>query len=272
MKNVVIRKNEGKGYSFLEIHEDIEEVEKFVSFVKKHRIFHLVIGENVSNLNFLLSTVEYIKILISLKSPKCDFSVIGRMVHLEHLYIADLGKSSLDLTELKNLAYLAIKFSKKIVGFNKLVSLRHLELKSYSGGTIDELDLPINLSKLEIISSKIESLCNVDHLNELSVYYCSNLRSINFGDSFSIKKITLENCKTLKSLNGISCLANLEILIIDNCPSLGSLTELENLHKLKHVVLCGSTMVERINLSFLNSIDHFYWQRKESFLSRNRNN
>jgi len=264
MENVKKKKNIDKGYNFIEITGNIGNKLMLKKFISENGIFHIVIGEEVTDLNFLLELIDYVKILISLKSPKCDFSLVGEMINLEHLYLSTINSSSLNLSKLIKIKYLFIKFNKKLVGFDSLLNLKHLELKSYPYSDLSYIELPNNLEKLEIISSKIETV-DISKLpkkiKNIGIFLCSNLKKIKFNGGSQITNVVIENCKELVFLENIHDLIQLEYLIIENCPSIFSLDELKHLNFLKHVALCGSTNVSSGNLDFLKSIDHFYWNR-----------
>lgn len=267
MLNITLKKNIDKGYSFIEILGNVNDSLELKRFVQRNGIFHIVIGEDITDLKFLSEIVDYVKILISLKSPKCDFSLVGDLVNLEHLYIADLKSSSLNLSNLRKLKYLSVKFNKKLIGFEALKELNHLELKSYPYHDMSLITLPENLEKFEIISSRIETFETSKlpkRIKSIGFYLCSNLKKITFHQTTEILNLVIENCKELVYLNNIRDLNKLEYLIIENCPSIFSLDELMYLKSLKHVALCGSTTISIGDLDFLKGIKYFHWDRKRA--------
>jgi len=234
----------------LEIKGDRFEVTKFsLSFLKE--IFNL----------------RYLR--ISGKFPKKEYKVLELLLELEELSLADYEGYELNFSNLTKLkAYFSI-IKHKDHPILKCINLRCFGANS-NLETLHFLSALNNLRKIFLFSKKLKSfdgITNLHKLENLEIVYANSLEIKNNCPKLeSLKKLTLDTCKNINTLNFISKFPNIEYFSFSNCNEIVSLKPLETCKKLE-VIFIGNTIIEDHNLRILEQIptlkDVFFEEKKE---------
>ncbi|KAL0220441.1 hypothetical protein RCL1_000295 [Eukaryota sp. TZLM3-RCL] len=148
--------------------------------------------------------------LVTLSIEKChNLRSIKGLLNLENLYEFSLINSpnleNLSLTFLRNLTFLNLSLS-KLPAF-ALPNLRVLQVFNISEQNLLKFSALINLIDLKIVDSTcLITLTGINHLSKLTSLSVVNCRRFNpnsstFMQSFSLKKLVINCCPEINSLN-----------------------------------------------------------------------
>jgi hypothetical protein len=147
-------------------------------------------------------------------------------------------RNEIDYSRIKGLVSLGISFSSKThKNYNKIDTLKSLNISQYPKKDLKELFSSRLLDSLFIITSRIISLDGISQSQFMqSVYLCYNrsLKDISaLADVKStLKVLKIENCPKIFDFSVLKELKNLEVLILrgkNKIPNLRFLSELKNL-------------------------------------------
>ena len=194
-----------------------------------------------------------------------EFLQAENLKNLTHLVLSDTRTTSLNLKyieNLKKLEYLAVqKHTKNIACIGSLAHLRHLGLNSISKNT--SLDFINELQELKSLRFVLGGRENLDEIMEntiesLEISLIREFKSINNLSNFTkLEKFIISDQKQLERIHFEKDIPTLEFFTLRNCPSLKSLSGVENLSGLKmfEVYDTGNHFDEFINQKFPKSLE-----------------
>lgn len=147
-----------------------------------------------------------------------EMPLTGWMYGLERLYLHRVGISQISFVEgvCPNLQYLSI------YQCDNLVIVRTLPPKLITLTLIYQNQL-----------RKIQGLCNLTNLRNLSISGCVKLRELRVKGLISLEKFSATGCSQLKIVHGLGQLAELRILEMSSCSALEELAGVQDLRLLE---------------------------------------
>lgn len=142
----------------------------------------------------------------------------------------------LDYSKVNGLVSLSVCVNKGTLNYNRIESLKSLDVGAFQGKNRDLSDLFCSkeLDTLRLIQCKNYSLNGIDTSPKIQCLYLDYNRS-------------LEDISALRKVNG-----TIKLLRIDNCPNIQDFSVLRYLENLELLQLCGSNVLP--NLDFLKSM------------------
>lgn len=222
-----------------------------------------------------LDSLDFLKDYIFLKKLhiQCihdqDFSFLKKLPNLNSLSIGISVemKNIIDLSNQINLNHLGITWRKgKVLGLEKCQSLLSIGISMYKEKDLRPFSQLVRLKKMVIASASIESLNELENINEIEellLGYCKSLTSIkHLNGKENLKKIEIDCCTKIDDYESLVDLPNLEILEIKNCKGIKSIGFIKNIKSLKTLVLSESTDILDGDLKPALGIKIVYKHRK----------
>ena len=222
------------------IPPSLKSLDEHIAFINEHKLEKaLVIGDRI---DFLLQcpSLHYLWIIPSFGALNgFDFSPLYMMPEIKFLKCAtkygqeEKNGGYLDYSKIRGLQMLNVDFSKYDQHFEKVSTLKTLELCHYKTR---------NGSLRDAFSSSI--------LDVLRLSFCglSSLDGIEIANS--MKSVELLHCRKLEDISALAKVKNsLVSLNIRNCPQIRDFSVLGQLHELEDLRLEGKNILS--NLSFL---------------------
>ena len=187
-----------------------------------------------------LKELEVLHLTESLPRDSIDYSFFNKLRECE-LYSGsqegsvglDQGNktifSCLDLEKLSIHEYKDNDFS----GFETLTRLKYLSLTAKKLKNINGIDKLYHLEELELINTK-----KIEDYSEI-------------GNIQSLRSVTLYGTRGKNMIETLSCLTNIESIILENCGNIQTIQILQNCKKLKILCIYGSTNILDGDLNFL---------------------
>lgn len=248
--------------SYIKIVGEIDNSKDLKNYMVSQNISHIVLSNNVTDINFLKDISEKVKKLICVYKLKCDYTVLQHLSELEHLYIEDFNNQKINFQANKKIEYLNIKWNKNLEGLHHLTSLVHLELRKTELLNIDSTSLPLQLQKLDLINGKLTTLKGIDKLMNLKyvgLYYLKNLTELDdLKYCIKIQEIIIENCSSIKRVRGLERLTNLKKLVLENCGEIETLQPISQLNSLEYLKILGKTKILERDFDFAYKIKSKY--------------
>lgn len=219
------------------------EVNEYINYINEKKIEKaLIILDNLEILKFCPS-LKYLEIYLSDQTLEdFDFSPLYNLPEVKYLLCSnEYGmffdkQIKIDYSKVKGLLKLNVDVNKGTLNYNKIPTLRTLDIRHYKNNKKDLSDLFISekLENLSITQSNIKSLKGIEKaegLKTLHLYYNRSLDDIS-----DLKKVK----KTLKTL------------VIQSCGKIKDFSVLKELEYLEKLTIWGSNSIE--NLKFINNI------------------
>lgn len=227
-----------------------ELYDEYVRYINKHRLTQAKIVMPSLDILYDCPTLQYLHIHPRFDSPdQYDFSPLyGR--ELKYLcclneYYKEGGKShigTVDFLQIYGLESLKINVNRGTLNFNRIETLKSLEIGDFTGTTRDLTDLFVSteLDTLQLLGGKTVSLSGIDKATKMQYLYISynrNLEDISALSKIkhSLKSLNIFNCSKITDFSVLYELVNLEKLEIwgnNTIPSLDFVKYMPNLKTL----------------------------------------
>lgn len=183
----------------------------------------------------------------------------------------DTGKQSeVDYSYINGLEMLLTDVNRKTVNYNKLDKLTALGVWSFKGksGDLEDLFSSEVLEQLSMISCRNSSLYGIGRAKQMRCLYISRNRKLEdisalreVGDTLTALRI--EACPNIHDFTALYELHNLELLELSGTNSIDSLDFIENMPKLKTLIL--SMNVKDGDLSRCADLSYVYVQNRRHY-------
>ena len=199
-----------------------------------------------------LSPPSTLLIPVSFLPADFDFGFLNKLVNLKKISINVEGNNDIDLSNLKKLESLSVKWRKTIKGFENCTRLSSLCLIEFKEPDLTKLTNLKSLIDIRIKTASIESLNGLqelDNLQSLSIGNCRKLTSIKVINQLSkLQHLDFDTCPNVKDYDEISGLPNLQSLSLINCGKVESIKFIEAFPLLSKLSLLGNTVINDGNL------------------------
>lgn len=190
--------------------------------------FNYARGWDYDNFEFLGDLDDNLRLLKIISKPIVSLNKIEKLSKLESLSLSCHWERPVDLSALHCLKHCFISWGKGAESVLQCDALQYLH--------IDEF--------------KIKDYSDLGCLEDIHVLTISNSDFSDIGalsNMQKIKKLSLENCKKLESLQGVEKLKSLEWLNIDGCRKISKIDEVSSLPNLKFLQFRDTGEMESIN-------------------------
>ncbi|MCK0109910.1 leucine-rich repeat protein [Flavobacteriaceae bacterium S0825] len=227
--------NDGK---FLKIETD--RLSETIKYINKEKISNLYIsrhhGYNLNTIEPLLDLKGIKKLQYQEHDRLISMEGIENFSELEYLRIDDEQK--IDLSAFPHLRFLIIKWSKKILNFEKCDNLKHLNLWNFNTKEKDFSNFP-HLKGLEVLNlfwgnaQNLNKLQLSDKIKKIEFHRYPKLESIsNLKNHKTIEYLYFENCKRITDIESITGLPNLKTFCFNECGELNNIDFISKMDKL----------------------------------------
>lgn len=188
-------------------------------------------------------SLKYLRIFPSHDAPEnFDFSQLYDHPEICHLHCNNhygdrkQYMSTFDYSKVNGLTSLSVCVNKGTLNYNRIDSLKSLNVGAFQGENRDLTDLFCSkeLDTLRLIQCKNHSLNGIDTSSEIQCLYLEHNRLLD--DISGLKKIS----------------SSLRLLRIQNCPKIKDFSILQTLENLELLQICGSNALP--NIDFLKSM------------------
>lgn len=219
----------------------LDKKSKFRSGLKyaiKKEIDKIEINLDISQKDIeLLKNLPLSLLILRGVNTKLDLGFLTELAELEYLEIQFSAKGNLDLGLLPNLETLNFTAGVDLLNIDKASSLKEFYLWDFKEESLLDFG-SINIEKLHIYHSSIESLKGLENcssIKELRVENCRNLTTLNSLEKAtkSIQDLAILNCKNLSDYEALKKMETLEKLALKNCGTMVNTSFLSNLKNLK---------------------------------------
>lgn len=243
-----------KSYSYSYVNKIIQQ-EKLNGL----RIFFPFKSDSLTDFDFL-KEYDFLEALeISVTSGEYDFSFLSHLVNLKKLSINVIGQNEIDLSGLKKLEDCTLLWRKKIVGLNNCTTLKKLCLIDFKQDDLSKISELINLNKLVIKTSSIQTLKGIENLKnveQIMLGNCKKLKSIvDLNGLLKLKSLEFNICSSIYDFSDMRELPSLEFLQLVDCKDIASLKFLLNLKSLNKFYILGNTTILDKDFSYTNQIN-----------------
>lgn len=199
-----------------------------------------------------LNTIEELHIISAVAN---NLSSIEKMVGLVELSITVSTKDEINFQKLSALKKCYLYWW---AGAESILDCKDIEMLYLDGFKIKDLNSLKKINKIKsltIANSKIDNidwLVDFHNLAELELINCKKINSFDSIKNCSlIKKLTISGVRTLKNIEFLSLLPELEILVLSDCSEIDSIAVVSNLNNLKAFSFAGSTSIKDGDLGVL---------------------
>jgi hypothetical protein len=222
-----------------------------IDFINYNKIENVIVNSfnqyNQKDIEFILKCPSIIRLFIV--DDDINIDIIKKIENLEFLSTNSKPIQSIDFSNFKKLKYLAIDFAINLENINKVVSLEHLLINALKDEHFFTDSNLINLKFLELVNSKLTTVTGIHNLlklEELELKNNSKLKTVVFTCEMAyLKRIYINNCKSLSNISGLEHLPNLEILVMSDCKCIESCNFLQSAkEKLSRVVIRGTKVLD----------------------------
>ncbi|WBW97206.1 hypothetical protein [Oceanirhabdus sp. W0125-5] len=251
----IIEKN---GFKFLSglnsqyIVIESNRLEQYLNYIKNNEISSIYISSLYfleDNIDFLLDLIFVKKINISATSIK-NYDGLKHLKNLKELILSNLN-TKVDLSNNIFLETLSIDLDKKIVGLEKLSSLKKFKIWKYKpkSRNLTELSNLSSIEELTVTQSTITSLKGCGKFKNLKKLELNYINKLEFIDQLELnadilKSLRIDNCKKIKNHNYVSCLKELELLSFCDCDKISTIEFIRNLPKLKQFMFVNTNVID----------------------------
>ena len=193
--------------------------------------------------------------------------------NLQELNLNSDCRGGVDWTGLGSLSHLFVYADRLSETFPSLGKLQFLQVYGASDEQAGFASSLPGLEDLTLISSRIRTIESITGLREsltsLSIRQASALQDFSGLSRFRLlRRLLLESCRHLSSLEFVSNMPDLEVLSVSDCGSIQSLRPLEGCLRLERLHFYGSTNVQDGDLSVLGLLPDLrgaYFQRRRHY-------
>ncbi|WP_338754934.1 hypothetical protein [Bacillus sp. FJAT-52991] len=239
--------------------------------IKKIEINELYYREKSISFLSECPNVQYLDVMNSFLTDISGVYHIKNLLGLSFSEVDDNRNIELDLSKLVTLKSLYIDWNKRIKGLEQLTNLKELGLWKYRPTERDLSNLKslMNLEKLVISDSRIDSLLGIENMNKLKEINLDNLKSlVHIGDlkvlNHSLEKLVIESCKKIADFHELHHLYHLKELTLLGCGEIPSLKFAKNL---KNIIFLNfySTFIRDGDLNPCLHVDIVNFQDKKHY-------
>lgn len=218
-------------------------IEEYIEIINKNMLEKAIVI--VDDISFLpqCPTLKFLQIVPSYQaSSMFDFSPLYRMPEILSLNCQNIYgdreqyMSKIDYAKIHGLASLGVSVNEGTINYNKVETLKTLQVSGFRGENKDLSDLTCskNLDTLRLIQ------CNISSLNGIEV-------------SHKMQCLYLDYNRSLYDIGALSRIKEtLKVLHIDSCPKIQDFSVLEELEGLESLELVGNNTLP--DLSFLKKM------------------
>jgi hypothetical protein len=215
-------------------------IEQCIRATQKLHLKHIHL--QTDNIDFINDPRLANVIGIGLQYPVDNIEPLYKLTRLTHLGMPDNIKTQFDFSNFKDLIYLGGTLPKNYAHFKELTNLKYTRLFEYRKKDFEDFAFCSNLETLWIYSSSVENLnglSNLSNLVQLDLENCRKLKSLEgIGhNNEMLENIHLVNCKNLKNADDLKYLPNLTQLQLYQILELNSFEFLKDLTKLEILML-----------------------------------
>lgn len=225
---------------------------EYVRYILNHKLTQAKITMPSLDILYDCPTLQYLHIHPRFDSPdQYDFSPLyGR--ELKYLcclneYYTQGGKShigTVDFSQIFGLESLKINVNRGTLNFNRIETIKSLEIGDFTGTTRDLTDLFVSteLDTLQLLGGKTVSLSGIEKATKMQYLYISYNRSLEDISALSkikhsLKSLNIFNCARIKDFSVLYELENLEKLEIWGSNTIPSLDFVKHMPNLKTLFL-----------------------------------
>lgn len=246
------------GFSFLAIHypfyrKDAIRVEVDAHPVEEYRKY--IQKNGIESAYIIMPDLEILKDCPSLKylrigpsynaSPDFDFSPLYQHPEIQSLVCQNIyGNqmqylSSIDFSRIPGLIDLGVLVNKGTLNYNKIQTLKSLDVGGFQGRNRDLTDLFCSreLDTLRMIQCGVHSLAGIDTSEKMQCLYLDYNRSLKDISALrkvkhTLRALRIENCPKIEDFSVLGELENLELLELSGRNALPSLDFLKSMKRL----------------------------------------
>lgn len=209
-------------------------------------------GKPIDWVSFLSSSLEKLRVR--------DWE-INNIHHIEHLpklktlSLSTPNAKNIDLSALQNLEEFNSDFSLNNFDTRQLKYLKKLIYGSDSINNLECFSLNKHLEYIDLVAPSLSKwgdsgFPRLERVELANVHRLESLKGIEMSPN--IKWLWIVDSHSLADLSSLQKLAGLEVIGLDNCPRIGSLSFLDECSSLREIYLHGTTSVKDGNMSWLN--------------------
>jgi hypothetical protein len=203
-------------------------------------------GYDLPGLSFLKDYPDVQRLVLPFAADY-DLAPLSNLTQLRHLTVSE-SRAPLDLEWFPLLEELQTDWHTGI-HWSSIQPLRELYLRGYSAraGDLSALPHASKLARLELNQGKVRSLAGIERFPRafrLELYHLRQLESIAAlcTNRLPITFLHVDNCRRIKDFEVISCLNSLEVLRLNDCGRLKSLSFLKAMPRLREFRFVGTTI------------------------------
>jgi len=225
--------------------------EEIILYMNKNKIFEIELNYAkgwIGNNLYMVSNIFNLKSLIILDWNYKDLKNIAvKIPSLLDLSISTRCNSKINFANYPNLEKCNIYWRPKAKSIFDCITLKELNISHYKGKNTYEISLLKNLEYLSIITSPLNTITDLKHLDKLKYLGLFNLSKLSslagLETLIQIEKLEIENCKQINNIDELINLRNLNTLKINNTEEISSLKPIAKLTKLNSLEFGGSTTI-----------------------------
>lgn len=222
-------------------------IEEYVAFIQKNQIQKaVIILDDISFINRCTS-LKFIEIIPSYQATALfDFSPLYQMPEIKYLACQnrygdrEQYLSKIDYSQIHGLINLGVGVNKGTLNYNKIETLKSIEVGGFKGENRDLTDLFCSkvLDTLQLIQCGIRSLNGLEMSNKMQCLYLHYNRSLNDINALkrvkeTLRTLRIENCPQIKDFSVLGELENLELLELSGNNILPNLDFIKTMKSLK---------------------------------------
>lgn len=222
-------------------------IEDYTAFIERNKIEKAVIILNDISFINMCPSLKYIKIVPSYQSGALfDFTPIYMMQEVKLLDCQNRYGSQeqylreVDYSQIHGLISLSVHTNKKTLNYNKVETLKSLDVCGFKGKHHDLTDLFCSkeLDTLRLIQCGVYSLNGIETSHKMQCLYLHYNRSLSDISALSkvkgkLKALRIENCPKIVDFSVLGELENLELLELSGNNILQNLDFLKTMKNLK---------------------------------------
>ena len=261
-----------------------DTLEDYAAFIEKEKIEKaVIILNNISFINTCPS-LKFINIIPSYQADALfDFAPLYKMQEVKLLNCQNrYGSreqyiSEIDYSHIRGLISLSVNVNKKTLNYNKIETLKSLDIVNFKGKNRDLMDLFCSkeLDTLRLIQCGIHSLNGIETSRKMQCLYLHYNRSLIDISALNkvkgtLKALRIENCPKISDFSVLGELENLELLELSGNNVLPNLDFLKTMKSLKTFTfsmnVLNGDLSSCIDLSYVYSEKdrkHYNWKDKE---------
>lgn len=231
----------------IQIVTDNYPIESYQTYIAEHGIEMAEII--MPDLRFLLScpTLKHLRIIPSYDSPdEFDFTPLYELPEIMSLNCQNQYGDKMqhmgiiDYSKIQGLVNLFVSVNRGAVNFDKVESLKTLDVGGFRGKRRDLSDLFCSkeLDTLRLIDCGIHSLDGIETSHKMQCLYLHYNRSLHDISSLcnvgqTLRALRIENCSKIRDFSVLAELENLELLELSGSNTLPNLDFLKSMKNLK---------------------------------------